>query len=165
MNRPGVEIVQLRDRHGLPFFQVHLAAVRTIREAASGPRRVRAIGFYALVCQLANEQRRSGEHRVVRVSYDTLVAHGQAGRSTVKALLDTLACAGVIRCERVNDPARGAAVSLLHLQIHEARGPRSPSRWLSTSRATGRAGVCCVTSGWSWCCWSSAASSGPSTVG
>ena len=34
-------------------------------------------------------------------------------------MLDTLVRAGVIRCERVNDPARGAAVSLLHLQIHE----------------------------------------------
>ena len=113
------ERVEVRDRRELPFFQVHLAAVRAIREAASGPRLVRAIGFYALLCQLANEQRHSGEHRVVRASYDTLVARGQAGRSSVKALLDTLGRAGVIRCERVNDPARGATVSLLHLQIHE----------------------------------------------
>ena len=29
----------------------------------------------------------------------------------------------------------------------------------------GRAGTCCVTSGWSWCCSSSAASSAPSTAG
>ena len=34
-------------------------------------------------------------------------------------VLDTLARAGVVRYERVNDPARGAAVSLLHLPIHE----------------------------------------------
>jgi hypothetical protein len=119
MTRPGEEVVEVRDRRELPFFQVHLAAVRAIRETARGPRLVRAIGFYALLCQVANEQRHSGEHRVVRVGYDTLVARGQAGRSTVKALLDTLARAEVIRCERVNDPARGAAVSLLHLQIHE----------------------------------------------
>ncbi len=119
MSGSGEELVEVRDRRELPFFQVHLAAVRAIRVAASGPRLVRAIGLYALLCQLANEQRHSGEHRVVRASYDTLVARGQAGRSSVKALLDTLARAGVVRCERVNDPARGATVSLLHLQIHE----------------------------------------------
>ncbi len=80
---------------------------------------MRAIGFYALLCQLANEQRHRGEHRVIQVSYDTLIQRGQTGRSTIKALLDTIARARVIRCERVNDPDRGAAVSLLHLLIQD----------------------------------------------
>ncbi len=113
------ELVQVRDRRELPFFQVHLAAVRAIRETASGPRLVRAIGFYALLCQIANEQRHSGEHAVAQVSYDTLTRRGQVSRSTVKALLDNLAHAVVTGCERVNDSARGAAVSLLHLLISE----------------------------------------------
>ncbi len=119
MKRSSQETVEVRDRRELPFFQVHLAAVGAIRQATSGPSLVRAIGFYAVLCQLANEQRHSGEHRVVEVSYDMLTRRSQAGRSTVKVLLDTLARAGVLRCERVNDLARGAAVSLLHLQIHE----------------------------------------------
>ncbi len=119
MKRSSQETVEVRDRRELPFFQVHLAAVRAIRQATSGPSLVRAIGFYAVLCQLANEQRHSGEHRVVQVSYDTLTRRSQVGRSTVKTLLDALARAGVVRCERVNDPTRGAAVSLLHLQIHE----------------------------------------------
>ena len=72
---------------------------------------------------------------VVQFSYETLTRRSRAGRSTVKVLLDTLVRAEVIRCERVNDPARGAAVSVLHLQIHEgawtavtvtmAKSPRS----------------------------------------
>ncbi len=119
MKRSRQETVEVRDRRELPFFQVHLAAVGAIRQATSGPSLVRAIGFYALLCQLANEQRHSGEHHVVRAGYDTLTQRCQAGRSTIKVLLDTLARAGVLRCERVNDPARGAAVSLLNLQIHE----------------------------------------------
>ena len=119
MKRSHEQTVEVRDRRELPFFQVHLAAVRAIRQTESGPSLVRAIGFYALQCQLANEQRHTGEHRVVHFSYETLTRRSRAGRSTVKVLLDTLGRAGVIRCERVNDPARGAAVSLLHLQIHE----------------------------------------------
>ncbi|MGO9789993.1 MAG: hypothetical protein ACLP8S_11020, partial [Solirubrobacteraceae bacterium] len=77
----------------------------------------------------------------VRVSYDTLVARGQAGRSTVKALLDTLARARVMRYERVNDPARGAAVSLLHVQIHEgawAAVTVAMAEHLASARAGGR---------------------------
>ena len=77
----------------------------------------------------------------MRVSYDTLVARGQAGRSTVKALLDTLARARVMRYERVNDPARGAAVSLLHVQIHEgawAAVTVAMAEHLASARAGGR---------------------------
>ena len=117
MSRAHAEIVEVRDRRELPFFQVHLAAVGAIRAVASGPRLVRAIGFYALLCQLANEQRHSGAHQVVRASYDTLTQRSQTGRSTVKVLLDTLERAGVVRCERVNEPARGASVTRLHLLV------------------------------------------------
>ena len=103
MNDSQGEMVRVRDRRELPFFQVHLTAVRAIRETASGPRLVRAIGFYALLCQLANEQRHSGEHRVVSVSYETLTKRGQVSKSTIKALLDTLAARGrgpVRACQR-----------------------------------------------------------------
>ena len=86
-----------------------MTAVRAIRQAASGPRLVRAIGFYALLCQLANEQRHSGEHRVVRVSYETLTQRGQVSKSTVKALLDTLARArrGPVRARQRPRARRG----------------------------------------------------------
>ena len=72
-------MVEVRDRRELPFFQVHLAAVRAIRQTASGPSLVRAIGFYALQCQLANEQRRLGEDRVMHSSSDTLTRRSHAG--------------------------------------------------------------------------------------
>ncbi len=52
--------------------------------------RLRAIGFYALLCQLANEQRHTGEHRVVRAPYDMLAARGQMSKRSVKLLLDAL---------------------------------------------------------------------------
>ena len=63
MKHSHEQTVEVQDRRELPFFQVHLAAVRAIRETESGPSLVRAIGFYALQCQLANEQRHTGEHR------------------------------------------------------------------------------------------------------
>ena len=89
------ETVEVRDRRELPFFQVRLGAVAAIREAVSGPRRLRAIGFYALSCQLANEQRHAGEHRAIRVGYQTLADRGRASKTTVKQMLDALALAGV----------------------------------------------------------------------
>ena len=39
------EMVEVRDRRELPFFQVRLGALAAIREAACGPRRLRALGF------------------------------------------------------------------------------------------------------------------------
>ena len=82
--------VGIRDRRELPFFQVRVHAVQAIRAHTGGPRRLRAIGFYALLCQLANEQRHQGEHRIVRVTYDTLAARGQMSKRSVKQMLDTL---------------------------------------------------------------------------
>jgi len=111
--------VAIRDRRGLPFFQVRVHAVQAIRDQTSGPRRLRAIGFYALLCQLANEQRHTGEHRVVRVTYDELAARGQMSKRTVRLLLDVLARSGVVRYERQSDRASGAVVSRLHLLIHD----------------------------------------------
>ena len=119
VSRPGGESfpVGVRDRRELPFFQVRVHAVRAIRDHAAGPRRLRAIGFYALLCQLANEQRHCGEHRMVRVTYEVLAGRGQMSKRSVKQLLDTLERAQVVRYERLNDRSTGAVVSLLHLLI------------------------------------------------
>jgi len=114
-------MVEIRDRRELPFFQVHLKAVAEIRGQVGGPRRLRAIGFYALLCQLANEQRHTGEHRRVQVNYDQLAHRGQMSKGSVKTLLDILIAAGVVRYERLTDPERGATISLLHLLIHEGQ--------------------------------------------
>ena len=109
--------ITIRDRRELPFFQVRMRAVQAIRNETSGPRRLRAIGFYALLCQLANEQRHTGAHRVIRVTYDVLATRGQMSKRSVKLLLDALGAAEVVRYERVADRATGAVVSLLHLLI------------------------------------------------
>jgi len=111
--------VAVRDRRHLPFFQVHLRAVRAIREHAAGPRRLRAIGFYGLLCQLANEQRHVGDHQRVHASYDTLCDHSRIGRSTVKTLLDILVGAGVVRIQRTSDRDTGAVTTLLHLPVQK----------------------------------------------
>ena len=111
--------VAVRDRRHLPFFQIHLRAVRAIREHAAGPRRLRAIGFYGLLCQLANEQRHVGDHQRVQASYDTLCDRARIGRSTVKTLLDILVDAGVVRIQRTSDRDTGAVTTLLHLPVQE----------------------------------------------
>ena len=110
-------MVGIRDRRELPFFQVRVHAVHAIRAETAGPRRLRAIGFYALLCQLANEQRHTGQHRVVRITYDALAARGQMSKRSVKLLLDALHAAQVVRYERLTDRATGAIISLLHLLI------------------------------------------------
>jgi hypothetical protein len=112
-------MVEIRDRRDLPFFQVRLRAVGAIRDESSGPRRLRAIGFYALLCQLANEQRHTGEHRRVRITYDQLAARGQMSKRSVKLLLDILERSGAVRYERLSDPDRGATISVLHLEIQD----------------------------------------------
>jgi hypothetical protein len=111
--------VAVRDRRHLPFFQVHLRALRAIREHAARPRRLRAIGFYGLLCQLANEQRHVGDHQRVHASYDTLCDRARIGRSTLKTLLDILVGAGVIRIQRTSDGATGAVATVLHLPVQE----------------------------------------------
>ncbi|MHB8695844.1 MAG: hypothetical protein ACYDHH_31905 [Solirubrobacteraceae bacterium] len=68
--------VTIADRRELPFFMVYTQAVAVIRDHTAGPRRVRTIGFYGLLCQLANEQRTIGQQRRVRYSYDLLAARG-----------------------------------------------------------------------------------------
>ena len=114
-------MVEIRDRRELPFFLVRLNAVSEIRCNVGGARRLRAVGFYALLCQLANEQRHTGEHRTVRVTYDQLARRGQMSKHSVKTLLDILMGAGVVRYERLADPDRGATISLLHLLIHDGQ--------------------------------------------
>jgi len=83
----------------------------------SGPRRLRAIGFYALLCHFANEQRHVGEHRTLRITYETLAARGQMSKRTIKLLLDALDHSGVVRLERQSDRGTGAIVSVLHLLV------------------------------------------------
>jgi hypothetical protein len=114
-------MVEIRDRRDLPFFQVRFTAVSAIRAKVGGPKRVRAIGFYALLCQLANEQRHTGEHRVIRVNYDELAGRGQMSKHSVKTLLGILVAADVVRYERLADPDRGATISLLHLLVHDGQ--------------------------------------------
>jgi hypothetical protein len=111
--RPGA--VTIRDRRELPFFQVRLTAVRSIRDEVSGARRLRTIGFYALLCQLANEQRHTGQHRRLQSTYDSLAARAGIAKRNVKLMLDFLQHAGVVRYERHTDPQRGATSSTLHL--------------------------------------------------
>ena len=109
--------VTIRDRRVLPFFQVHLGAVRAIREHASGPRRLRAIGLYAYLCQLANEQRHVGDHVRVQASYEVLCRRARIGAASLSALLDALAKAGVVRLERVPDLQGGSVITVLHLDV------------------------------------------------
>ncbi|MGH2887911.1 MAG: hypothetical protein ACRDPA_35325 [Solirubrobacteraceae bacterium] len=111
--------VTIRDRRNLPSFQVRLHAVQAIREHTGGPRRLRAIGFYALLCQLANAQRHTGEHRSIRVTYQALAERGQMSKRSVKLLIDALENAGVLRYERRNERATGAVISFLQLLVHD----------------------------------------------
>jgi hypothetical protein len=111
--------VTIRDRRELPFFQIRLAANRSIRDEVSGPRRLRTIGFYGLLCQLANEQRHTGEHRRIHFTYDTLAARAGIAKRNVKLMLSLLQQAGVVRYERLADPERGATISILHLLVHD----------------------------------------------
>ena len=55
----------------------------------------------------------------MRVTYDELSARGQMSKRSVKLLLDVLGAAGAVRYERVADPERGAAISVLHLEIQD----------------------------------------------
>ena len=153
--------VGIRDRRELPFFQVRVHATHAIREHSGGPRRLRAIGFYALLCQLANEQRHQGEHRTVRVTYDTLAARGQMSKPSVKQLLDTLERAQVVRYERLSDRATGAVVSLLHLLILDEPWIALTVAMADQLARPARADICSATSARSWCCSSSAPSSAP----
>jgi hypothetical protein len=111
--------VTIRDRRELPFFQVRLKAVQAIRTEVNGPRRLRTIGFYGLLCQLANEQRHTGDHRRLQFTYDLLAARGGVARRNVKVMLDYLQHAGVTRYERLTDAERGATISILHLLVQE----------------------------------------------
>lgn len=117
--RAAQPAVTIRDRRELPFFQVRLKAVQMIRDEVSGPRRLRTIGFYALLCQLANEQRHTGEHRRLQFTYDSLARRAGIAKSNLKLMLGLLERAGVVRYERLTDPQRGAIISILHLLIQD----------------------------------------------
>jgi hypothetical protein len=139
--------ITIRDRRELPFFQVQLRAVQAIRNETTGPRRLRAIGFYALLCQLANEQRHTGEHRRVRVTYDELSARGQMSKRSVKLLLDVLGAAGASATSGSPMPNAARRSAFCTSRSRTEPGPRSRSRWLTCSPASDPAGTCCATSG------------------
>lgn len=111
--------VTIADRRELPFFMVYTRAVEAIREHIAGPRRVRTIGFYGLLCQLANEQRNIGQQRRVRYSYDLLAGRGGVSKGNIAKMLTCLKQAGVLRRETQPDPGRGGSISIAHLLIHE----------------------------------------------
>lgn len=111
--------VTIADRRELPFFMVYTRAVEAIREHAAGPRRVRTIGFYGLLCQLANEQRNIGQQRRVRYTYDLLAARGGVSKGNIAKMLTCLEQAGVLRRETQPDPERGGSISIAHLLVHE----------------------------------------------
>ncbi len=91
--------VTIADRRQLPFFMVYTRAVEAIRYVTAGPRRVRTIGFYGLLCQLANEQRNIGQQRRVRYSYDLLAGRGGVSKGNIAKMLTCLERAGVLRRE------------------------------------------------------------------
>ena len=101
--------VTIADRRVLPFFMVYTRAVEAIREHTAGPRRVRTIGFYGLLCQLANEQRNIGQQRRVRYSYDLLAARGGVSKANIAKMLTCLGEAGVLRRDTQPDPGAAAA--------------------------------------------------------
>ena len=111
--------VTIADRRELPFFMVYTRAVEAIREHTAGPRRVRTIGFYGLLCQLANEQRNIGQQRRVRYTYDRLAARGGVSKGNIAKMLSCLEQAGVLRRETQADPGRGDSISIAHLLIHQ----------------------------------------------
>ncbi|MGH2895561.1 MAG: hypothetical protein ACRDPM_20160 [Solirubrobacteraceae bacterium] len=111
--------VEVRDRRELPFFQVRLRPLRQIRSHVDRPRRVRTVGFYALICQIANEQRHTGQHRTVQITYEQLAHRSGAGRASIRRLLDVLCAAGVIDYGLVNDPAKAAPVGVMQLLVHD----------------------------------------------
>ena len=113
------QTVEIHDRRELPFFQVRLRALSQIRSQVDGPRRVRTVGFYALICQIANEQRHTGQHRTVQITYEQLAHRSGAGRSSIRRLLEVLCAAGVIDYGLVNDPTRAAPVGVTQLLIHD----------------------------------------------
>ena len=113
------QTVEIRDRRELPFFQVRLRALCQIRSQVDGPRRVRTVGFYALMCQIANEQRHTGQHRTVQITYEQLAHRSGAGRSSIRRLLEVLCAARVIDYSLVNDPARAAPVGVMQLLVHD----------------------------------------------
>ncbi len=111
--------VEIRDRRELPFFQVRLRALSQIRSMVDGPRRVRTVGFYALICQIANEQRHTGQHRTVQITYEQLAHRSGVGRTSIRRLLDVLGAAGVIDYRLVNDPVKAAPVGVMQLLVHD----------------------------------------------
>ena len=111
--------VQIRDRRELPYFQIRLQAVEAIRNSVSGPWRARTIGFYTVCCDLANEQRATGDHRRFVCTQHGLAARAHVSTKSIRRLIDSLESAGVLRYELLQDRERGAMVSIFHLPMQD----------------------------------------------
>jgi len=118
--------VTVRDRRTLPFFMVRLEPLQEIRNNISGPRRARALGMYALLCQMANEQRAKGEQRRVIATYKQLTARGGLSPNSLKVILRALENAGAAHYQVRIDPLRGSMPSLIEL-------PRQDGAWFAIS--------------------------------
>ena len=98
---------------------VHLDALEAIRGQIGGPPRSRALRLYVLLCQIANEQRATGERRQLTSTYRELTRRGALGTTTLKKLPSALDAAGAAHLEIRVDRTRGSMPSLIRLPIHE----------------------------------------------
>lgn len=120
--------IQIRDARTV-FFQTHVRALDAIRSQVSGPARARAFGFYGLLCQIANEQHRTGERRRLIATRPQLAERGLLGKDTLSRCLNALEAADTVRVERRVDRSVGSLPSLIHLCIQDGF-------WLWVSVAT-----------------------------
>ncbi len=79
---------------------------------------MRTIGFYALICQIANEQRHTGQHRTGQTPTSSSLTE-QSGAKLNPPVTRRARAAEVIDYGRVNDPATPAPVGVIHLLIHD----------------------------------------------
>jgi len=119
--------VLIRDRRRTPFFRVFKAALDAIRGNSEGPTRTRALGLYVLLCELANAQRHTGEHRRITATYDELIArickpNGRSiGRTSLRGALTALGDANVAHYTVQIDPQQGRAPSVIELPKQRGR--------------------------------------------
>ncbi len=87
--------VELRDRRRLPFFMVHTDALAAIRGAVGGARRARALGAYAVLCAIANEQRELASR---------LGTNGDTARQYLRAFADAEVARVIRRVDELGVP-------------------------------------------------------------
>jgi hypothetical protein len=113
------ERIAVRDRRELPFVMVRLDALEAIRAHAAGLARARALGLYALLCLLANEQRAVGERRRLTASRDVLCARARIGSSSLAAAKRLLVQSAVARWQTGCDERGAPAASTIELLVQD----------------------------------------------